>query len=390
MTKKSKILIITCTMLVLLFIIEIIICVNIRKQPKTSNNNNLDETQNIINNEQKSEGYINLENSTQIFSTKDTTVEKKYIVDDNKYHIIIDKDSNKITVNNKDIYYSEETIISVYIIKDILAVETSINCNGKLVLLEMNGNILRTISNIMPYYSNIGGMNITYSVDSYEPNGNEIYKSHYKDTYSLTYLGNNNFSETTKVEDQYKTVIYTPSCALPNDKYTIYNNNGLEIKVGEDHEPSEQGYYLVKKKLYVNGTAIDIAYNLGSITLLPDNYILVRSYYQDGFSEFLNILDFNGNIINDFKEKIENGFFVSHPLSKDITEIYSNGTFNIYVMSAEATEKMGRYLENSDSYPSDYVIGKLYKFNYLGNGKIDDGYIERNITIEDFNNEYVK
>ena len=55
-------------------------------------------------------------------------------------------------------------------------------------------------------------------------------------------------------------------------------------------------------------------------------------------------------------------------------------------MSSEAIEKMGRYLSDIESYPSDYIIGKLWKFNYLGNGKVDDGYIERNITIEDFNN----
>ena len=156
--------------------------------------------------------------------------------------------------------------------------------------------------------------------------------------------------------------------------------NGLEINVGKVRES------FVQKKLYVNGTSVDIAYCLDSITLLPDNYILVRSYYQDGFDEYIYIVDFNGNIVTDFNKRIGEGYFVSHPLLKDVNEIYSNGTFNIYAMSSEAIEKMGRYLSDIESYPSDYIIGKLWKFNYLGNGKVDDGYIERNITIEDFNN----
>lgn len=392
MTKKSKILIITCTIFSLLLIVGIIVCINTKQTTKTNNLNqnqntteNTKESESLNDNKEESKYSIILNNSFQIFSRNSGDVEKKYIINDSKYHIVINKNSNKITVNNKNIYYLDDTILSVYIIKDLLAVEVTSNCKNTLVLLELNGNILETIDNIIPNSLTVNEMNIIYSTDNFKSNNNEIYKSHYVDTYSLTYLGDNNFSEITKLENEYKIKLFTPSCSLPNEKYTIYNNNDLVIEVGEVVE-SKDNHSLIKKKLYINEKEIDIAYNLDNITLLSDNYIFVKTYYQDGYSEFLNIFDFNGNNIVDFNDKIEEGYFVSHPLLNDSNNTYSNETFNIYTVSSEALEKLGRYFEKKDSYPGNYTVGKLWKFNYLGNGQVDNGYIERNITIDDLKN----
>ena len=309
----------------------------------------------------------------------ETDVDNYYLIGNTGYHIVISE--NTVTVNNNVIFKADISLLNVALYKDMFVIYSSnaSDYTSNLTLIDMDGKVIKNVDNALIYYNFFGGEGneLSYAVDDYQYgklDGNSIYRSHEITQYFISYSGDSNISERTS---KYSTSVYTPRCLT--DRCVLYEQDGLKIEIDSKNTRS----------LYINGNQIDKDYSLLKIEFLPDNYLFVTSCGMDGYGEFTYIADWNGNIVTSFSNLVGDDYYSSHPITSEIANSFSNGTFYINTVSGKAQSEIGQYFEGHDVFSDDYVIGRVWTFNYLGNGQVDDGYIIDNITVGDFN-EYIK
>lgn len=390
--EKTKIL---CAIGISLFVLLICIfaifkCFNtsssVNETEHTTNDNSVIEQEMQQKDLITTSGYEHLYN---FLSTGD--VNNIYGIDGNEYSILISGESNSIVVNDSTIFKSNQELYTVDLYRDIFIIYTasdSSDFKSTLYLIGLEGNIIKKVDNVILQYRNFYQDKISYVVDNYDYgkslNDNVIYKYHSSEHYMITYLGNSQISEEI---DEHSYYVYTPEC-ISGKMCLLYEQDGLKIEIGYKTDIDQNGNEIRLAGLFINGSKVDKAYNLLNLSFLPDGYLFITSSYQDGYTEYARIIDWNGNIVTDFNDVVGSDYYTSHPLISGVAHKFSDGIFTINTVSGEAQSKIGTYFSVDAQYPDDYVIGKVFKFNYLGNGLVDDGYVEDVIDLGDFRNYY--
>ena len=387
MTKKSKILCAIGILLIVILIGVIIIC----KCFNTTGS--VDEYEEVISNDSDGQlqyKYTAFSGYKELYNfVKSEEIDKYYMISDKEYHIVLKDNFDSIVVNDKSIFESENKILSVDLYNTILIVYTtsdSSDFKSILYLIDLDGNVIKKVDNVLYGYRNFHESKLRYTVDNYDYNsvdGDVIYKSHSTEDHTVTFL--DGLINTDEI-NEHPNYIYTPVC-MNKDGCILYEKDGLKISIGKEGI-TEDGIKYIDEKLYVNDNKIDKAYNLLKITLLPDGYLFITSCFQDGYTSWARIIDWNGNIITDFNNIIDEGYFTSHPLVSGLGNDFSGGVFHINTVSGTAQNELGQYLNIGAPYPDDYVICKTFKFNYLGNGHVDNGYVDEIIDLGDLRNYY--
>lgn len=385
--KKTKIL---CAIGISLFVLLICIFV-ISKCFNTTSSVNETE-QNTINDadEKFDYKYVSFSGYKKLFNyLNPEEIEKYYLISDKEYHIVLKDSFTSIVVNDKSIFESENKILSVDLYRNILIIYTtsySSDFKSILYLIDLDGNVIKKIDNVLYRYRNFYEDKLRYTVDNYDYNiddGNIIYRDHYAEDHTITFLDG---SISTDEINEHPNHISTPVC-MDNDECILYEKDGLKISIGTKEIIYENGTKSFDSGLYVNDNKVEFASNLINVSLLPDRYLFISSCWMDGFDEVSHIIDVNGNLITNFNDKM-GGFYTSRPIVSDQSNDFSDGVFTINSISKKAIEEMGNYLSGHEGYPDDYVIGKVWKFNYLGNGHVDNGYVDEIIDLGDFRNYY--
>lgn len=389
--KKTKIL---CAIGISLFVL--LICIfAIFKCFNTSSSVNETE-QNINNNpiveqKEKNDDLITISSYEHLYNFLSTgDVNNIYGIDGNEYSVVISGESNSIVVNDSTIFKSNQELYTVDLYRDIFIIYTasdSSDFKSTLYLIGLEGNIIKKVDNVLYRYGNFYDGKLKYAVDNYDYSNtfeaSVIYKSHPVEDHTVTFLDG---SISTDEVGEHFNYVYTPVC-LNSNGCILYEKDGLKITVGKEGV-TEEGVKYIDEKLYVNDHGINLSHNLVNISLLSDDYLFITSIGLDGYWETVQIIDWNGNIITDFNNIIDNDYYTSHPLISGLGNNFSEGVFHINTVSGEAQREMGQYFNIESSYPDDYVIGKVWKFNYLGNGHVDNGYVDEIIDLGDFRNYY--
>lgn len=298
------------------------------------------------------------------------SIDDVYKVNDKQYHIIAD--NNKVVVDDKESFSTEEELFKIHLYRDILLIQVKRSSGVDLFFVDMNGNFIKKIEKAK--LVDVSGLDVLYSFEVAGNDGINMYDGSYRNVNRITYLGDYNFSDVSSVE------YYQPGCDT-SDYCMIYGKNGLKVEyISEHFEHSKINSHY---SLFVNGKNVEIGIHLSSIFLLSDNYLLVSSSYMDGWSNFINIVDSNGNVVVEFGDYMNDDEYTAyHLVSGD--NVYNNGEITIYSV---IYDKFDRYYEDSCSAINDdksTVIGRKRVFKYLGNGKVDDQIIVKNITLGDW------
>lgn len=325
---------------------------------------------------------INGINGMSVYSKKyyeqyiDKDLNGYYVFDDVKYYFVFDLENNSISVDNSQIFKSDGDIVSINLYKDFIGLKIEKSNSYNLELIDLKGNTIKNISDIS-YVSFLSDL-INYSYrDSYVVKENEIYESHSVPTYVIKYLGNLEFS--VEAED-YSIPVYTTDCT-DGSYCKVYDKDNLKIEFISDnyeHKNINSHYSLV-----INGNNVEVGAHLSSIIQLSDGYLLISSSFQDGYSKFISLVDRNGNVVVEFGDYMMDDEYVSYNLVSGDKE-YNNGEIIIYSVIPGNFDK---YYEDSCSAINDdksTVIGRKRVFKYLGNGKVDDQIIVKNITLGDW------
>ena len=149
--------------------------------------------------------------------------------DSYKYHIVIDKDSNVIKVDDKTVFGSSEKIFNVYMIKDILVIqETNSYMKDNLYFVDMNGNVIKTFTGIAHNSILVTDSNVKYFVEKCNYSENDIYKLCSADAYIISYLGDKRLSDSTIVDQEEWSSNEVSSCSM--ESCIIYDKNNIKIE----------------------------------------------------------------------------------------------------------------------------------------------------------------
>lgn len=288
---------------------------------------------------------------------------------------------NVIKVDDVEIFGTDKILRKVYLIDDILMVDV-IGANDiklNLIFFDIKGNTVKKVDGITNYY--VHDTTIEYAIDDYVPSdSNIIYEMHAMEDADFKYLGEYMFSDE-KHSMGRQDILYGDT--------VLYDKDGLRIKYVEkcDFEKSNDTSCHVKPYIHINGGDVEIAPVLVSVQKLYDGYLMVESCYQDGYTLVTYIIDQNGNLITNFNELIGDNQFTSHSLIPTYDKSYDNGYFYIYTVDSESSYVT--YFEDvCTGYDAADVLGRNYKFKYLGNGKVDKGTIIDEVTVNDYLKKY--
>ena len=330
------------------------------------------------------DGNISAYDGMLVYSDSDSKgiVDDVYSFGDTSYHLIFSKNNKFLMVEGKEIFKTDLEVQSIYLYNDVISIVLKNGEKYDLIFIDLNGKEVKKLVDLGSV--SISGNTIYYSyVDNYVQKENEIYESHSVPVYMINYLGNYNFSTEVKDHDN---AIYTVDCVSASDYCLIYNKNSIKIEYIHDdyeHKKVESNYSLV-----INGNKVEIGPQLLNVILLPDNYLLVQSCFQDGHTVITNIVDLKGNIITDFSNLVKDDEFTAHSLI-DFKPVYLDGVFNIYTVSLYNYDKFGYYFEDICSTADmNVLLGRHYTFKYLGNGKVENAKLVRTITSGDYLAEY--
>lgn len=323
------------------------------------------------------------ENSKQITSSlifKGDSVDNTYSIHDEQHKIEIRE--NEIKVDGFNIFKTDKILKRVYLIDDIFMADVigADDIKLNLIFFDTNGNVIKKIDDISNY--SIDGTKIYYTIDKYISSDSDIiYEMHSVEDYSFEYLGNYNFSE-----ESHSTVHQD----IINGDAVLYKKGNLQIEYIEEVDKSDsQIYFLTESFIRINGNDIKVAPVLIEIRKLSDNYLMIESCYQDGYSHATYIVDYNGNLVTNFNEIVGEKQFTSHALISLSDRTYSDGYFYIYTVDYDSYEKYGQYFNGiCEGYDERDVLSRGYKFKYLGNGKVDDGKIINEVTVKDYLDKY--
>lgn len=288
-----------------------------------------------------------------------------------KYHIVVDKDSNTIMVDDKNVFTAINKISYVYLVEDILVIqETDSFVHDNLYFVDMDGNKINVINDIAHNMVLVTNTNIKYFVEKCDYSESDIYKPCSADSYIITYLGDGKLSEST-VDDQvsYGSTDIT-DCEM--DLCTMYDKDNLKIE-----------YYSARNEkrfnpaIVVNGNYIKWSegYRLSGVEFTYDKYLYIKieSGTGNGLLSEILIADLSGNVITTIDEK-------------SLTDIHMYNYFSSFedgkivydaVQESSSVELVCKKMLGINEFDTPIVI-KSYgdiayvknEYQYIGNGQV--------------------
>ena len=301
-----------------------------------------------------------IDNKLYSFDIKES-VDQIIVFDDNDYHIVIPYDGKIITVNDTEIYKTDEQVNSIYYLDDVIILNTS-NIKDKLISVDFSGKVnVLDEQNAIISIKEIDGKTIRYSVKNYDRISGEIYLTHYINEYVVDYMGNSNFSKIKfSSRDSYHTECmkeYNGYCLLNDD-----SNFKIELKdpVSEtDYIPeSDLISYLIinNRELSFKGFYID------EVRMLYDGYLYVSLYDTSiGYDNKVYIIDSDGDIVNDV-----NNFITDLMID---SSRYDNGIISYYTDAIDSPANVCYNLDYNRMKP-DSIVLKSIELKYVGKGKL--------------------
>ena len=287
-----------------------------------------------------------------------------------RYSFYIDTEKNNININGNVIFESKDIIKNIYLMKDsvassdILIVITSKDDFSNLIIIDMDGNVVKEIKNIN--HASVNGFTIKYYVDESQDDYSEVYGYHTLSEYTLFYKGNLDFTSSGPKNSRDR--VYSSSCVNSHDnKCLLYDNDGLKVESIVSSE-NDSDY----TNLFINDNKVSFKYyGLEEIRRLDDDYLYVYLMSMGiGYDKKIYIIDFNGNIVNDLSDYVTNLGTEWSYLDDNIIVYKTNKLFDGPILACEYFE------ENNLSY--DMNTFRSTKFKYLGSGKlkmIDDDFM---------------
>ena len=290
--------------------------------------------------------------------------------DSYKYHIVIDKDSNVIKVDDKTVFGSSEKIFNVYMIKDILVIqETNSYMKDNLYFVDMNGNVIKTFTGIAHNSILVTDSNVKYFVEKCNYSENDIYKLCSADAYIISYLGDKRLSDSTIVDQEEWSSNEVSSCSM--ESCIIYDKNNIKIEYSSYNDK-----YNLGTMISVNGNSINLdGYRLDEIKFTNDNYLYISCSSGTGAGRpaYFLIADLNGNAITTMDERSlvdvdMYNYFTSFEDSKIVYDTVQEGS------SVELVCEKMLGINEFDSPVAiksyDDIAYVKNEYNYIGNGKV--------------------
>jgi len=315
-------------------------------------------------------------------------VDSFFKFDQYKFHIIVDKNLNSVSVDDKQIFKSDDKIYLVYLIQDILVIQvTNSNMDDKLFFIDVDGNVLKNIDNLSHNAVLVSKTDIKYFVENCNLNENEVYSLCEADSYIIRYLGENQLSESILDDQGNWTAAGITDCDM--DVCVLYDNNN-DLKLEYYSSIDEQ---IFNPALIINGQSVNLSgYRLSKVKFTNDNYLYIKleSGTGAGLLSSMLISDFSGNIINTLNEDSLksglNSYFID--LNGDNINYYAQkfGSDVRSVCESRIGTQTNSFIKN------DSVVFIKDEYQYIGNGNIskinhiEKTFLEYMIDLTGYNN----
>lgn len=289
------------------------------------------------------------------------SVDRNVVFDDNDYHIVISSDGKSISVNNTEIYNTDEQVNSIYCLDDVIILNTS-NLKDKLISINFNGEVkVLDEQNAIISIDSVDGKTIRYSVKGYDKASGAIYLPYYIYMYNIDYMGDMNF---TKPRIAGRGTHYT-DCIKEYNGYCLLNDDS-NFKV-ELKDPVYEFDYIPESDLIsylkINDRELSFkGFYVDEIRMLYDGYLYVSLYDTGiGYDNKIYIIDSDGDIVNDV-----NNFITD--LMIDSSK-YDNGIISYYTDAIDSVENACSNLDYNKLKP-DSIVFKSIDLKYIGKGKL--------------------
>lgn len=290
------------------------------------------------------------------------SVNRYYKYNDLEYHFVVN--GKTIFVNGLEIFRTDNEIMKVYLVNDIVAVVYNYY---DLKIVDMSGNVLKEITKT--YDFSVNGVEFNTEVDNHIVRDDEIYELHNYDKISFSYLGEGKFSDY-KVIGKGSTIATTPNeCVNDKDYCLLYDKNNIKIEYSSYNDRHNWGTIIT-----VNDKAVTLnGYRLKEIKFTNDNYLYISGESGTGnglLGDFL-IADLNGNVITTVDEKTLSdihlyNYFTSFESNKIIYDAVQEGSDVEYGCKRMLEIDEGPLVVKS----YDDVVYVKNEYDYIGNGKV--------------------